>query len=668
MKRNLAFLTLCILATLFSSWTLGHAQERGPIINILGKPETTPPNAHVYVSVVDPNTGRAIDSLSDANFAVQVSEQDVDAKVALETTGVAVVIVIDRGGIAQHGDLRISQATALGDGLLSILNVDGSPHADIVALIGIRGQEEGGLTPLVNFTDYDPNAVRNEFDKLRTETVEEVTPLYDGIDQAIEWITENSSAQIQEKLTHRRSIIVVFSDGIDNQFSSESHETIIINKCLQNDILLYAVRMEAQGHTTDADNLEALAVQTNGLYVSHNENTHDQVLSLFEDITTQRQSYRVTFPLYRPQGDYQVNIQVLDTPVGDGSDEATVASQLQLPEITLTTPANGERYTVPFSQTLEGFLSVPIALHSQVAPTDGAERVPAEVRYFANGGLVGASTTPPDFEFVWDVSTVVTVTEETQTQEFTLIAEADDTYLDGKMTSQPTNIHVTWEAKEVPAAEVTVEQVKENWWMIGVLIGLLIGLVLLFILLVRTRGEMARKIAARTTGALRGVTKRLGAASGRAPGKLVVVQGANIGKEFRLAANVVKIGRDPQFCDFALHDDYTSNPHFSVQLEQTRFYITDEGSTNGTRINGMPIPPHQRIVLQPDAIIEVGQTRLQFKRLGGTTRQLGGQSELSLTPDTPPAGPQPPQPARPSEAIQGPSRSRSDHNQRGEPT
>lgn len=668
MKRNLAFLTLCILTTLFSSWTLGHAQERGPIINVLGKPETTPPNAHVYVSVVDPNTGRAIDSLGDANFAVQVSEQDVDATVALETNGVAVVIVIDRGGIAQYGDPRISQAIALGDGLLSILNVDGSPHADMVALIGIRGQEEGGLAPLVNFTDYDPNAVRNEFDKLRTETVEEVTPLYDGIDQAIEWITENGNAQIQEKLAHRRSIVVVFSDGIDNQFSSESHETIIINKCLQNDILLYAVRMEAQGYTTDADNLEALASQTNGIYVSHNEDTHDQVLSLFEDITTQRQSYRVSFPLYRPQGDYQVNIQVLDTPIGDGSGETTVASQLQLPEITLTTPTNGERYTVSYSQTLEGFLSVPITLHSRVAPTDGAERTPAEVRYFANGVLIGASTTPPDFEFTWDVSTIVTVTEETQTQEFTLIAESDDAYLDGKMTSQPINIHVTWEAKEVPATEVTVEQAKENWWIIGVLIGLLIGLVLLFILLVRTRGEMARKIAARTTGALRGVTKRLGAAPGRAPGKLVVIQGANIGKEFRLAANVVKVGRDPQFCDFALHDDYTSNPHFSVQLEQTRFYITDEGSTNGTRINGMPILPHQRIVLQPDAIIEVGQTRLQFKRLGGTTRQLGGQSEPSLTLDTPPAGSQPTQPTRPSEAIQGPPRSRSDQNQRGGPT
>ena len=105
-----------------------------------------------------------------------------------------------------------------------------------------------------------------------------------------------------------------------------------------------------------------------------------------------------------------------------------------------------------------------------------------------------------------------------------------------------------------------------------------------------------------------------------------------MGREFRLAAQVVKVGRDPQFCDFALYDEFVSNPHFSIQLEQTQFFITDEDSSNGTRLNGMPIPPQQRMLLQPDTIIEVGQTRLQFKRLGGTTRQLGQQAQQPANP------------------------------------
>jgi hypothetical protein len=64
------------------------------------------------------------------------------------------------------------------------------------------------------------------------------------------------------------------------------------------------------------------------------------------------------------------------------------------------------------------------------------------------------------------------------------------------------------------------------------------------------------------------------------------------------------VGRDPQFCDFALHDDYASNPHFSVRLEQTRYFIVDEGSTNGTRLNGAEISPQRRVELAPDAIID----------------------------------------------------------------
>jgi pSer/pThr/pTyr-binding forkhead associated (FHA) protein len=115
-----------------------------------------------------------------------------------------------------------------------------------------------------------------------------------------------------------------------------------------------------------------------------------------------------------------------------------------------------------------------------------------------------------------------------------------------------------------------------------------------------------------------------------------------VGREFRLSGPVVKVGRDPQFCDFALHDDYTSNPHFSIRMEQTRYFIVDEGSTNGTRLNGASISPNRRIPLEPDAVIEVGNTRLQFKRVGGATRHLkdgGEQSPPSPESQQPPPGP-----------------------------
>ena len=157
------------------------------------------------------------------------------------------------------------------------------------------------------------------------------------------------------------------------------------------------------------------------------------------------------------------------------------------------------------------------------------------------------------------------------------------------------------------------------------------GLLVVAGLLIRTRGQIAKKVVQSTSVAIRGATQRLGSSGVLPParGKLVVLQGPRAGTEFRLAANTVKVGRDPQGNDFALNDQYVSNPHFTIIQEGEQCFVQDEGSTNRTRLNGTVIAPHQRLPLPADAVLEVGQTRLQYKRLGGATRMLGpGQSDL----------------------------------------
>lgn len=687
MKRFILLpVLLCILTALAAGQAVIQAQASGPIVDILGKPDSSsPPDVHAYVSVVDPSTGRVIDGLGDANFSVLVSEEDAGATVSPATTGVAVVMVIDRGGIGQSGTRR-GWVVDLADSLLDMLNVDGSEGADMVSLIGIRGREEHDLTPLVPFTDWNPNDVRNEFDGLRNEAVQEVTPLYDGIDKAIEWFTANPDPQLQDKLTRRRPIIVVFSDGIDNRFSNEAHETIIIDECRKNGILLYAVRIG--GGSTDVDNLQALATQTKGLYVDHGAEDDTKASSLFQDIVTQRQSYRVSFPLYRPQGDYDVRIRVVDTPIGAGSDETTVSSRLQESGLALTSPPDGLEVNVAYSGTFESgiFLPQTVDLNVQITSVDGAERFPQEVSYFANGNLIGKSSAQPAFDFTWDVTNIVTPTESTQKQGFTIMARAKDAFLGTEMASQSASVTVIWGKRPLaptptplPPIEIVKTEARSNWWIIIILLGLLAGLLVLLLLFRRLQTRLeSTPIGRAATGILR-KTKLLGPLP-PAPGKLVIVQGANMGREFRLAATLVKIGRDPQFCDFAVYDEFVSNPHFSVQQEASQFFITDEGSSNGTRVNGVPLQPQRRMPLQPDAVIEIGQTRLQFKRLGGPTQPLGAQPGPGATPGGPPAsspppgqaqwpGHQPPQPPPPQGQAgqdQGPAQQGSER--RGGPT
>jgi Mg-chelatase subunit ChlD len=624
-KDNSRWLVLVIMLCLFSlmiGLIPAKAQGGGPFFALLGKidAKSNPPNARADVSVINPTSGRALEGLSVENFAVQISEDDVPVTdVTPSESGVAVAIVIDRGGIGRGP--RREQVVDLVDAFLNRLTVDGSPNADMVGLIGIRGREEErktgrDLVPKVPFTDFDLQAIRNEFDALRTENIPEVTPLYDGLDEALEWLTENASSETQAKLNQRRKIILVFSDGIDRKFSSEAHETSIIDECRKNNIAMTTIFMAAG--SGDPGNLEVLAHQTDGLYVPYTPDEEGAAYDAFDALASQRQSYTLTFPVIRPKNDYIVTLRVKDTALGDAEVEGRVASVLVPPSVELIPPLQAE-YTVPYSETLDSFLTTQITMAAKLAFPDGVNRSIDKVTYFANGLEVGASTSPPNYELTWDVTDIYTPTTEVRAQDYSLLAKVKDPYLGSVVESDPTTIHVSWEAKPAPPPG------PPPWWVLGLIAALVIGFVVLLVMLLRTRSELARKVAARTTGFIRGVTRRLTGGSNAdipAYAKLLVTRGSTPNSEFRIAAPLIKVGRDPQFCDFALHDQFMSNPHFSIMMEQGQFFIQDEGSTNGTRLNGSLIAPEQRVPLPPDSVIEAGQVQLQFKRIGGATRNL----------------------------------------------
>jgi hypothetical protein len=660
--RWLSTLALCGMGALavgapFALPLLAQSAEP-PVVAILGAPDsqTNPPNAHVFVSVVDRPTGATIGGLQDANFEIRISGETVAPSVTLDTTGLAVVMVIDRGGIARRNDPRIGSAVELAGAMLDLLRVDGSPTADLVALVGIRGEQSGGLTPLVPFTDFDPVAIRNTFDVLLNEVVDETTPLYEGIDRAISWIANNPDPTIQDKLVNRRKVILVFSDGIDRGFSDESHEALIVSQAKQHDILIYAVQMTAAGRTGESDSLNAMAVQSGGTFFVHTSDASgvasQEVVARFEDIATQRQAYRVTFPVVRPQGDYQLQVRVLDTPGGAATDATTISSRLQRPSLSLRPPAE-TLITVPYSDDLGAFEPTSLLLGAQLDIRDGAPRELDEVSYFANEQRIGVATSAPDYAITWDVTSLASPSSEPVTRTYTLVARAVDPFLGDPLQSDLIDVQVVWEPRvEAPrtVTEEVAESVVANWWILPIVAVLGLGLLVVVVLIVITRKQVARKVVQSQAppAPVKGATQLLGAGGAvpAASAKLVVVQGPRMGSEIRLAGKPIKVGRDAQFNDFALNDPFVSNPHFSVGEEAGRFYIQDEGSTNRTRLNGAVLPPNQRQPLAPEAMIEVGQTRLQLLRLGGATRMLsggapgqGGQGETRRAGPLPPSQP-----------------------------
>lgn len=650
MKRTVTAASWLFLAVVFLIWAVpGLAQvQKPPMLYVLDTPVAQGAEGVMHVAVVDPNTGKGMSGL-EGSFEVNVAGTSVVPQVEAEVAGVAVAIVIDRGGISRPGDPRLEHALGLAEQLLQQLHVDGGPNADLVSFIGIAELDKPENWSLAGFTDYDPQLIRNEFEAIRGQAVNGVTPLFNGIDQAVEWMIHDAGVSEtdtigQGELDRRRRVIVVFSDGIDNKFSDRAHQLTLIQKCRENDIVLYTVRLEHPGRTTGSATLEVLASETYGRFERHlatDDAMHAKVLSMFSDLVTQRNAYRLTFPFRNPKGSYDVTLKVTDAVLGSAQAQTRISSVLQLPQIAMTAPQNGLLVTVPYTGTQDsggGYLPTTVSFQTALSFPDGVTRELPRVRYYADSQLVGESTAAPDFAFVWDVSQLAVAATELQTRTYTFTAEAMDSFLDQRITSEPVYVTVVWQPMPPPTvSESALTWLQVNWWLLLILVGLLVGLVVLFILNARMKGELGRKLRTSTTGVLKGMTRPLSTLSAPAQGKLVIIQGAGLGKEFRLSGQVTKVGRDPQFCDFALYDEYVSNPHFNVYLDQGNYYIEDPGSRNQTRLNGIIIPQNQRQFLQPDAIIEVGATRLQFKRLGGNTRQLQQPGVSAAYPQTPSA-------------------------------
>jgi DNA-binding NtrC family response regulator len=91
-------------------------------------------------------------------------------------------------------------------------------------------------------------------------------------------------------------------------------------------------------------------------------------------------------------------------------------------------------------------------------------------------------------------------------------------------------------------------------------------------------------------------------------GKLIVLSGPSRGKEYVVGQDEVLVGTGAN-CDFSIKDDAVSKKHFLIQRGKNEFTIADQGSTNGTVLNGNSIKVGG---LKPNSIIQIGESYIQF--------------------------------------------------------
>lgn len=91
--------------------------------------------------------------------------------------------------------------------------------------------------------------------------------------------------------------------------------------------------------------------------------------------------------------------------------------------------------------------------------------------------------------------------------------------------------------------------------------------------------------------------------------RLIVIQGADEGRQFDLSGPLVGIGRDTK-SGVRLHDTEVSRHHAELRQVDGGYHIADVGSANGTFVNGQPV---EETFLRAGDRIAVGQTLLVYR-------------------------------------------------------
>ena len=91
--------------------------------------------------------------------------------------------------------------------------------------------------------------------------------------------------------------------------------------------------------------------------------------------------------------------------------------------------------------------------------------------------------------------------------------------------------------------------------------------------------------------------------------RIVAEAGPDAGKSWEPAEDVITIGRAPGNV-IQLADHEVSRRHVSVRREADQWLVVDEGSTNGTLCNGLPV---RRQPLRPGDLVQIGDTRLRIE-------------------------------------------------------
>ena len=105
--------------------------------------------------------------------------------------------------------------------------------------------------------------------------------------------------------------------------------------------------------------------------------------------------------------------------------------------------------------------------------------------------------------------------------------------------------------------------------------------------------------------------------------ELLVLRGGALGRSFRFAGDVIRIGK-AESNDLVLVDDTVSRVHCEILADSRGHLLRDLGSTNGTFLDGSEV---KEAYLRAGAVVSVGEVQLRFDQREERIKPVASPSE-----------------------------------------
>lgn len=607
MGRVIALISTILF--LISLTTAALAQPNPLVVAIMDTDATTAaPTVNVFVSVIDEAAGQAaVTGLPATAFTLLEEEKPISATVSEESVGLALVILMDRSGsMGEPGPVANQTRMESARTVVKQLIDEKLTDKDLVGLIGFHEEQD----PQEALTD-DHNRIFNAVE-ITDFVPDRNTSLFDTAGRALDWLADNTDPNRRADLQRMHRAILILSDGVDTTSQVWRREDVR-DRALANDIRIHTVAINSRPgigvrYPSDATDLRWLSEQARGRHLAISTPEEQAALTgFFDQLVSQRQQYRLAYQTQALKGAHPIRVVVSANGL-TGEGEGEIITDLLLPTLTLVEPQPG------FFRNLRQDATTVLPIVVAANFPDGHARDLQRVEVFANGENIGVAQATGDgihYRLEWTLANLAPGADE---MDVTLIAAAEDTFLPAlrMTTDQSVSLRV------LPVAPPPPPQV---WWLSG-LVGVMgLGVIALAVLLVLTRRQIGRtvsRVGAAAGTVLRSVTKPLGG-RGLATAKLQIINGPNIGAEYRIERDMTAIGRDPTRCEVILTDPYISGLHFTIERQANDYYQIVHHGSNPTELNYTPLTKEAPTALPFGSKIRLGTTEMQFVQIGGKT-------------------------------------------------